>query len=121
MLGELLGENTGRRIVRRILEANPMTVEVTFEDSGTILGVATTGFGTYTSVHLGCKGGRYRLWGRARRVDHIGRRNGFMEGLRAGKTWTGRHGQLPRDSVFSNTVAETGAVEYHARRVRIRG
>jgi hypothetical protein len=50
MLGELLGENTGRRIVRRVLEADPMAVEVTFEDSGKILGVATTGFGTYTSV-----------------------------------------------------------------------
>jgi hypothetical protein len=50
MLGELLGENTGRRIVRRVLEADPMTVEVTFEEKGTTLGVNTTGFGTYTSV-----------------------------------------------------------------------
>ena len=50
MLGELLGENTGKRIVRRVLSTNPPTVEVSFEDSGNMLGVATTGFGTYTSV-----------------------------------------------------------------------
>ncbi len=50
MLGELLAESTGRRIVRRVLETNPLTVEVTFEDTGTMLGVATNGLGTYTSV-----------------------------------------------------------------------
>lgn len=50
MLGELLGENTGKRIVRRVLGTNPPKVEVSFEDSGTMLGVATNGFGTYTSV-----------------------------------------------------------------------
>ena len=50
MLGELLAESTGRRIVRRVLETDPLTVEVTFEDTGTMLGVATNGLGTYTSV-----------------------------------------------------------------------
>jgi hypothetical protein len=50
MLGELIGENTGKRIVRRVLETNPPTVEVSFEESGKILGTATSGFGTYTSV-----------------------------------------------------------------------
>jgi hypothetical protein len=50
MLGELLGENTGKRIVRRVLATNPPKVEVSFEDSGKMLGVATNGFGTYTSV-----------------------------------------------------------------------
>jgi hypothetical protein len=50
MLGELLGENTGKRIVRRVLGTNPLTAEVSFEESGTMLGVATSGFGTYTSV-----------------------------------------------------------------------
>jgi hypothetical protein len=50
MLGDLLGENTGKRIVRRVLEVNPPTVEVTFEETGKWLGVATTGLGTYTSV-----------------------------------------------------------------------
>lgn len=50
MLGNLLGESTGKRIVRRVLGSDPLTVEVTFEDSGQIMGVATTGMGTYTSV-----------------------------------------------------------------------
>ncbi len=49
MLGELIIENTGKRIVRRVLETNPPTVEVTFEESGKVLGHATTGMGTYTS------------------------------------------------------------------------
>lgn len=50
MLGELLGETTGKRIVRRVLSTEPPTVEVTFEDNGTMLGVPAGGFGTYTSV-----------------------------------------------------------------------
>jgi hypothetical protein len=50
MLGELIGESKGRRIVRRVLSAEPLNVEVTFEDEGKMLGVAWGGFGTYTSV-----------------------------------------------------------------------
>ena len=50
MLGELLGESTGKRIVRRVLSTEPPKVEVTFEDSGNMLGVAATGIGTYASV-----------------------------------------------------------------------
>jgi hypothetical protein len=50
MLGELIGENAGKRIVRRVLEMNPPTIEVSFEESGKMLGIGTTGFGTYTSV-----------------------------------------------------------------------
>jgi len=50
MLGELIGETTGRRIVRRVLNTDPMTVEVSFEDGGQMLGVKTSGLGTYTSV-----------------------------------------------------------------------
>jgi hypothetical protein len=50
MLGDLIAESTGKRIVRRVLGINPVTVEVTFEDSGNMLGIATTGMGTYTSV-----------------------------------------------------------------------
>jgi len=49
MLGELLGETRGKRIVRRILSSTPLKVEVTFEDSGKMLGVEVTGMGTYTS------------------------------------------------------------------------
>jgi hypothetical protein len=50
MLGEQLGESTGKRIVRRVLASDPLTMEVTFEDSGTMLGIATSGFGTYTAT-----------------------------------------------------------------------
>lgn len=45
MLGELIAESRGKRIVRRVLADGK--VEVTFEESGTLLGTATTGFGTY--------------------------------------------------------------------------
>ena len=49
MLGEQIGESTGKRIVRRVLSSDPPTAEVSFEDSGNMLGVAASGFGTYTS------------------------------------------------------------------------
>jgi hypothetical protein len=50
MLGEQIGETTGKRLVRRVLSIDPPTAEVSFEDSGQILGVPTTGVGSYTSV-----------------------------------------------------------------------
>ena len=50
MLGEMIGESTGKRVVRRVLSTDPLTVEVSFEDSGTMLGAKTSGFGTYTSA-----------------------------------------------------------------------
>ena len=50
MIGEQIGETKGKRLVRRVTSTDPTTVEVTFEDSGQMLGVATKGLGTYTSV-----------------------------------------------------------------------
>jgi len=50
MLGDQLGESKGKRLVRRVLSTDPLTVEVSFEDSGNMLGVPTNGMGTYTSV-----------------------------------------------------------------------
>jgi hypothetical protein len=50
VLGEQIGQTNGKRLVRRVLSSNPPTVEVTFEDSGTLRGVAVSGMGTYTSV-----------------------------------------------------------------------
>ena len=50
MLGQQIGELTGKRIVRRVLSTEPPKAEVSFEDGGTYLGVAVTGFGTYTAV-----------------------------------------------------------------------
>jgi hypothetical protein len=50
MLGDKIGEVKGKRLVRRVLSVDPPTAEVSFEDSGNILGVPVTGMGTYTSV-----------------------------------------------------------------------
>jgi len=50
VLGEQVGSTTGKRLVRRVLSINTPTAEVSFEDSGTLFGVAVTGIGTYTSV-----------------------------------------------------------------------
>jgi hypothetical protein len=49
MLGEQISETNGKRIVRRVLSSDPLTVEVTFEDSGKMLGIDVNGFGTYKS------------------------------------------------------------------------
>ena len=50
MLGEQIGITSGKRLVRRVLSINPPTAEVSFEESGTLCGVAVNGIGTYTSV-----------------------------------------------------------------------
>ena len=49
MLGEQIGELRGKRLLRRVLSSDPLRVEVTFEDSGKVLGVDVNDFGTYTS------------------------------------------------------------------------
>ena len=49
MLGESIGETRGKRIIRRMLSSDPPRVEVSFEDSGKMLGIDVNGFGTYTS------------------------------------------------------------------------
>jgi hypothetical protein len=52
MLGEKLGEESGRISGRRVLpsEGHGPKIEVSFEASGTILGVEAAGFGTYWSI-----------------------------------------------------------------------
>jgi hypothetical protein len=50
MLGEKIGETTGRRLVRRVISVDPPTAEVSFEDKGHMIGIPTTGMGTYTST-----------------------------------------------------------------------
>jgi hypothetical protein len=50
MLGEQIGETKGKRLVRRVVSIDPPTAEVSFEDKGQIIGIPTTGMGTYTSV-----------------------------------------------------------------------
>jgi hypothetical protein len=49
MLGEMYGESTGKRVMRRTISVDPIKVEVNLEDSGKMLGVATQGFGTYVA------------------------------------------------------------------------
>src|SRR5439155_19790425 len=48
MLGEILGESHGKRTARRVLATSPrLKLEVSFEDSGQILGNAYNGITTY--------------------------------------------------------------------------
>jgi hypothetical protein len=50
MLGELIYQGSGKRIVRRVVSSEPVKVEVTFEGGGKVLGVEAMEIGTYTSV-----------------------------------------------------------------------
>jgi hypothetical protein len=50
MLGELIYQGSGKRIVRRILSTEPVNVEVTFEAGGQLLGADVMEIGTYTSL-----------------------------------------------------------------------
>jgi hypothetical protein len=50
VIGQQISETKGKRLVRRVLTIDPPTAEVSFEDAGQILGVPTTGMGTYTSI-----------------------------------------------------------------------
>jgi hypothetical protein len=50
MLGELIAQASGKRNVRRILSTEPVTVEVSFEEKGQVLGVDCAEIGTYTST-----------------------------------------------------------------------
>jgi hypothetical protein len=50
MLGDKIGETKGKRLARRVLSVNPLTAEVSFEESGSMLGVPVNGMGTYTST-----------------------------------------------------------------------
>jgi len=50
MLGELIYQGSGKRIVRRVLPTEPPKVEVTFEGGGKLLGTDGMEIGTYTST-----------------------------------------------------------------------
>jgi hypothetical protein len=58
MLGELIGQSSGKRTVRRIVSTEPVTVEVSFEGMGQVLGVDAAEIGTYTST-IRCDGSIY--------------------------------------------------------------
>ena len=51
MLGELIYESRGKRTARRVVSVDGgFKVEVSFEDSGKMLGIEVSDIGTYTSV-----------------------------------------------------------------------
>jgi len=50
MLGEMIFQGSGKRIVRRVLSSDPVKVEVTFEGGGKLLGADAMEIGTYTAV-----------------------------------------------------------------------
>jgi hypothetical protein len=49
MLSEQIYTGQGKRTARRVLATHPFTVEVSFEDRGTLLGLEGANIGTYTS------------------------------------------------------------------------
>jgi hypothetical protein len=49
MLSEQIYTGQGKRTARRVLNTQPFTVEVSFEDKGTLLGLEGANIGTYTS------------------------------------------------------------------------
>jgi len=50
MLGEQIYTGQGKRTARRVLTTRPLNVEVSFEDSGKLIGMDGTNIGTYTSI-----------------------------------------------------------------------
>ena len=50
MLGELIGEGKGKRVVRRVVSSDPVTIEVSFEGAAKMFGVDAMEIGTYTST-----------------------------------------------------------------------
>ena len=50
MLGEQLYTGQGKRSARRVLGTQPLKVEVSFEDSGKLLGIDGMNIGTYTAI-----------------------------------------------------------------------
>lgn len=49
MLSEQIYTGQGKRTARRVLNTQPFTVEVSFEDKGKLLGLEGANIGTYTS------------------------------------------------------------------------
>jgi len=49
MLGELIYQGSGKRIVRTVLSTDPLKIEVSFEEKGKLLGADMMEIGTYTS------------------------------------------------------------------------
>jgi len=108
MLGDLIGEGKGRRIVRRILSTEPPTAEVTFESAGTILGVGAKETGTYTS-ELRPDGSIFGD-GQGLMITSDGDTITWA-GSGLGKIWPRRFGQLSRNDLLPNHFPEARASE----------
>jgi len=108
MLGEQIGETKGRRLVRRVVSIDPPTAEVSFEDSGQLLGVPTTGMGTYTSVIR--PDGSLFGEGQGLSITQDGESITWT-GTGLGKIRSRRLYQLSRDAVLANYVPEASSNE----------
>ena len=91
MLGELIAEGSGKRTARRILSTEPVTVEVSFEGKGQVLGVDAVEIGTYTSAV---------------------RSDGTLYGDGKGVVMTAEGDSLPWKGSGVGTFGERGAVSY---------
>ncbi len=117
MIGDKIGETKGKRLVRRVTSTDPPTAEVSFEDSGTMFGVATSGMGTYTSIirpdgsiHGEGQGLIMTPDGEVVDLD----RNG------PGQIRKSRRRQLSRHALLPNRFRQPCAPQQHLRRLRVR-
>ena len=115
MIGAQIGETKGKRTVRRVLSIDPPTVEVSFEDSGHMFGVPTTGIGTYTSV-VRPDGS---IYGEGQGINMTQDGEGISwAGNRGGEVRSRWRSQLPRHAVFQTNSQKIalgstcGAFEY---------
>ena len=116
MLGAQIGETKGKRIVRRVLSTDPPTVEVSFEDSGHLFGVPTTGMGTYTSV-IRPDGS---IYGEGQGINMTQDGEGISwTGTGVGQIRARWRRQLPRHAVLPNQFPEDFA-RLRLRSLRIR-
>ena len=113
MLGELIYQGSGKRIVRRILSTEPVKVEVTFEGGAKILGVEAMEIGTYTSV-IRSDG---TIYGEGQGVlmttagDSI-----TWKGAGVGTLQGARRRQLPRRGLLSHCICEAVPPQHRGRR-----
>ena len=91
MLGEMIFEGSGKRIVRRVLSTDPVKVEVTFEGGGKLFGADAMEIGTYTAVI---------------------RADGTMYGEANGVVMTAARDSLTWKGSGVGTFKERGAVSY---------
>jgi hypothetical protein len=109
MLGDMTCETTGKRVVRRVLSVDPLTVEVSFEDTGKVLGIDITGFGTYTAAVR--PDGSIFGDGQGAYITQDGELASNMESLGRWRIQGKGCRQLSRIPIFSNGLCEIGSIE----------